>query len=177
MRAIVTALRNSHRVVDEDTGLAGLDGALNEEQIPPTWDDRMEYPADRLRVFSVSRRATRPGKPESGVRECEFFLATPDPDEPPMLMQRIDPTRNEQPDGGGVLLSIAHNVMGLDFSYHDGEEWVDEWDGERAKFPLAVRIRLIVSADADGRDPWPISRIVNLPYPIVEDQQSSGGDG
>jgi len=171
--AIVTALRNVHRVPDEQTRLMGADDVLGEDQIPPAWPDDILYPADRLRLFTVTKRATRPGEPESNVKECEFFLATPDPERPPMLMQRIDPTRNPRPDGGGVVLPIAEGVMGLDIAYHDGEQWLGEWTEENGPFPLAVRIRVILTADPEGRDPVPITRIVTFPYIPVGDEQST----
>ena len=151
--AIATALRNSHRAGSRVV-VEGIDD----------WRDGM--PSDRIRMFTVSRNAVRAGQPESDVMECEFGLARrpEEPNAPAMLVRRIDPTRNEEPDGGGVVEPIAENVLALDFAYHDGFEWRDEWSRDTEGSLLAVRIRLMVLAPGDIEKIWTTSRIVSFPY-------------
>jgi hypothetical protein len=54
---------------------------------------------------------------------------------------------------------IAPEVVGLEFAYFDGVEWVDQWDStERGGLPLAVAIAMAVSSKrADRRDETPTS--------------------
>lgn len=152
-RAIVTVLRNAHRNPGNDFLLEGVDA----------WQGR--YPADRIRFLTISRRTIRPGEPESDVRECEFFLAEPKgEDEFPVLVRRMDPTRNQKPDDGGVLEPVARNVLALDFAYHDGIEWTDRWPESRREWPAAIRVWLTVGAEAKPRREVTVSRIVSFPY-------------
>lgn len=152
VRAIVTALRNAHRNPGKDFLLEGVD------------DWQGELPADRIRFLAISRKMVRPGQPESDVRECEFFLSEPTERELPLLLRRTDPTRNEQPDEGGVLEPIARNVVALDFTYHDGLEWTERWRKSQRAWPAAVRVRLTVVSETTPRRSCTVSRMVSWPY-------------
>ena len=151
IQTISTALRNAYRPLGETPLLEGTDAQMG------------SIPADRVRFFVVSPAPIRPGEPESDVRECEFFLNQPAPDRPPVLMQRLDPTRNEQPDGGGIVQCVAENIIGLDLAYFDGREWKSEWPEKSNRWPVAVRIDLVAADPEGGRMVWPVSRIVNFP--------------
>src|SRR5690606_32802021 len=110
--AIALALRNAYRPSLDDTAdLLGEDGWIG------------DFPADRIRFYSVSWEPVRRGWPESDVRLVEFFILEPPedlPDQQPVLMRRLDPTRNPEPDEGGVLDRVAQGVLGLDIAYYDG---------------------------------------------------------
>jgi len=153
LRAVAAALRNAYRSTDEDEwlleGVAERDGPL---------------PADHIRLFAVSRRTVRPDEPESDVRECELGLLRPDDVGLPVLVRRTDPTRNELPDGGGVLERVAGNIVGLAFEYHDGVTWRDHWPETLRRWPDAIRVYLVVAAEDQPRRTWTVSRTVNFPY-------------
>ncbi|NQU75927.1 MAG: hypothetical protein HQ546_06410 [Planctomycetes bacterium] len=156
VQAIATAIRNAFRSPDGSEFLQGIDG------------QRDGRPADRIRLFTVSRKTVRPNQPESDVVECEFFLGEPVPGAPSALMLRTDPTRNRPPDGGGVVERIAENVVALDLTYYDGLSWCQEWDGTKRHWPLAVAVKLAVATDgqagkAQGKT-LTVSRMVNFPY-------------
>jgi len=168
VNVIATALRNAFRAGGEEAVLEGTEDRLG------------EMPADRLRFFTVSRTTVRHGQPESDVKECEFFLSMPADGSLPALMQRLDPTRNDQPDGGGVVLRVAVNVLGLEMSYHDGRQWQPEWPKDANRWPVAVRIRLAVLAEAaegprgpgGSQNVWTTSRIVNFPRRPAEKESN-----
>lgn len=171
--AIATALRNAFRPADPRQALMlGLDD----------WrGDGDQFPSDHIRFFTVSRRTLREGQPESDVREVEFGIMAP-PDDPDAqelaaLMRRTDPTRNPDPDGGGVLERISDRVVGLNFQYHDGVEWRDQWmqaDG----WPHAVRVALLVAPDDPEAPPFLVSRLVNFPlWPRQVPGSGGGGNG
>ena len=104
----------------------------------------------------------------------------------PALIRRVDPTRNKQPDGGGVVEQLAGNVLALDLDYHDGLKWRADWPKDTKGWPVAIRIRLIVlagsaakSVNLDLADPvrlaesrwaWRTSRIVNFPRRTMADR-------
>ena len=150
--AIATALRNVHRSPGNEQVLEGRSGELG------------DAPADRVRVFTVTRKAVRPSGPQSDVVECEFFLAAPEAGGPPALFRRLDPTRNEPPDGGGVLERLAENVVALRIAYFDGGQWIDEWTEKNKGLPAAVRIQLVVADSADPAKVWQVGRTVNFPH-------------
>ena len=168
MNAIASALRNAYRGGGDQSVLEGIDLFQG------------KTPADRLRFFTTSNLIIRPGEPESDVKECEFFVGAPGAGELPALMRRLDPTRNKKPDEGGVVDVIAPNVLGLDFAYHDGVQWLSDWPEDSHGWPLAVRVRLVVLVgdeatyesamatvpwdSAEVMTAWPISRVVNFPH-------------
>lgn len=73
------------------------------------------------------------------------------------LMHREARNVDDDPERGGVVQAMAHNVRECNFRwYHEKkEEWVDEWDTESADFqnilPHAVEIRLVLEDD-EGRE-------------------------
>lgn len=163
VNTVATALHNACRTGAGQTVLEGVNGWCG------------EMPADRVRLFTVSGRTVRRGQPESDVRECEFFLSEPTGEAPPGLMQRTDPTRNEAPDGGGVVRRVAGNILCLDLAYHDGVQWVDDWTQDRRAWPMAVRIRLAVLIEKPLRKVWTTGRIVN--FPRRPQQRNTAGNG
>ena len=150
VHSLAVALRNLYRTADgKCIAFEGKNDWLG------------DFPADAIRFFSISRRQVRPGQPESDVHEFEFRIIAGHEEEPPALVRRTDPTRNEDPDGGGVLERMAEDVVGMNLSYHDGVDWRDEWEGDYA--PQAVRIDLFL-ASSDERDRITISRLVSFPH-------------
>lgn len=161
VQAIATALANADRYPDRDAVFEGIDDWLG------------DMPADRIRFSTVSKKTVRWGQPESDLKECDFYLAQPPDKDWPVLMRRTDPTRNEAPDEGGVIECIAENILGLNLLYHDGTDWREDWEQGSGGKPLAVRIELAVMSEAKQPKPWTISRIVNFPHRIIQNQQEA----
>jgi general secretion pathway protein J len=152
MRTIVTAIRNVYRPVT-DTDLL-FEGVV--ERSDPV-------PMSRLRLRTVDRRIIRRGEPESDVHQLEFFIREDNGRQ--MLMRRSDPTKNADPDRGGVVEPLAEDVVGLDLQYLDAGKWEDRWPDTLKRLPAAVNVRLLYRADdAPGGRPKiaAISRIVNF---------------
>ncbi len=151
MDSIIAALRNAYRTDANELLLEGLR------------DDYSDLPCDRIRFYTVSDRPVRLGQKESDVRECEFFVS-PQRDELPALIRRLDPTRNDPPDGGGVIQRIAGGVVTLRFSYFDGLLWQDRWEESAHAWPLAIRVQVTVASQTPPRKSLTLSRLVNFPY-------------
>jgi general secretion pathway protein J len=72
------------------------------------------------------------------------------------LLHRESPIIDDQPERGGTVLALSHDVRRLNLRYYDErkEEWLDEWDSESSdqmnRVPHAVEIALELE-DAQGR--------------------------
>ena len=159
--AVASSLRNGFRNPGENEAVLfeGLDEELDLR------------PADRVRFRSVSERVIRQGEPESDVHEVEFWLEAVEGEAWPSLLRRTDPTRNAEPDGGGVIERVAGPVAGFDVSYFDGTSWVPDWPAYLEAWPEAVRVRVAVPVDV-GAGPGDVGgdalrtyqRLVYLPW-------------
>jgi type II secretory pathway pseudopilin PulG len=150
--AVVTALRNAYRPIDaDDARFVGVDDAAG------------ELPADRVSFRTLSRRSLRRDEAESDVRDVEFFVERPDTAKPAVLLRRTDPTRNEPPDNGGVVETLATNVSGLGITYFDGLIWADEWP-ESKRWPRAVRLEILYVADTRSGELGRVTRLVGFPH-------------
>ena len=152
LRIITSSLRNAYRpVTDNDVLFEGIS-----ERSDP-------IPSGRVRFRAIDRRIIRAGQPESDVHEIEFFVR--EDDSHSTLMRRTDPTRNLDPDGGGVVEPIAADVVGLDLQYFDGQKWEDRWRATRKRWPTAVNVRLIYRDDSapNSNHLGAVSAIVNFP--------------
>jgi type II secretion system protein J len=152
MRAIVTAIRNVYRPVTDNDLL--FEGVIERSE---------SLPMSRLRLRTIDRRIIRRGQPESDVHEIEFFIR--EENGRAKLMRRSDPTKNPEPDLGGVVEPLAEDVVGLDLQYLDAGKWEDRWPDALKRLPAAVNVRLLYRADdAPGGAPRiaAISRIVNF---------------
>ncbi len=162
LRAITTALRNAYRTDANDWELEGLKDATDGP------------PADRIRFFTTSRMRMRPGQPESDTRECEFFLARAEGEQLPVLLRRMDPTRNVAPDGGGILQRIAGNVVSLAFAYNDGTQWQQVWPADYRAWPVAIAVHVIVADEKDSTVTASARAIVGYTYQPVKSEVQLG---
>ncbi len=111
-------------------------------------EDRDEYdlPADSLHFTSLSHvRWVRDSK-ESELSEIGYYLETDRETETSFLFRREDWNVDGTLEEGGMALELAEGIDGLNFRYHDGEEWVDDWDSEARKgLPKAIEVVLLMS--------------------------------
>lgn len=168
LRTITSALRNAYRPVSDNDVL--FEGTLERSE---------PFPLARVRFRAIDRRVIRAGQPESDVHEIEFFLRDDGSRPAPMLMRRTDPTRNIDPDGGGVVEPLAMDILGLDLQYFDGQQWLDRWAETEKRWPTAVNVRLIYLADAATGRQGAVSRLVNFPDWAQREQgpSASGAPG
>jgi general secretion pathway protein J len=73
------------------------------------------------------------------------------------LMHRESPVVDDDPERGGTVHALCHDVRELNLRWFDSdrEEWVDEWDSESSDYagkrPSAFEIRLELE-DSEGRE-------------------------
>ena len=84
------------------------------------------------------------------------------------LVHREATIVDEEPERGGRVLALAHNLRSLNLRYYDKnkEEWLDEWDSEGAdhmnRTPDAFEIRMELE-DEDARTATFFTRITATP--------------
>ncbi|MBB6429897.1 prepilin-type N-terminal cleavage/methylation domain-containing protein [Algisphaera agarilytica] len=165
IRTIATALTQQFRNTgDDDRVFVGIDDEV---------DGR---PADSIRFFAVSNRVIRPGEPESDVHEIEFYLEPQDGEPYPALLRRTDPTRNEEPDEGGVIELVARGIGGLDFEYFDGQQWLPDWPEFLGSSPMALRVTVGVTLNDEAGTMRPYRRLIYFPM-MPQPGQGGGANG
>lgn len=110
-------------------------------------EDREEYdlPFDSLHFTSLSHiRWVRDSK-ESELREIGYYLETDREMEKSFLFRREDWNVDGTLEEGGIALELAEGIDGLDFRFHDGAEWVEDWDSKaRNGLPKAIEVVLLM---------------------------------
>jgi general secretion pathway protein J len=111
-------------------------------------EDREEHdlPFDSLHFTSFSHvRWVRDSK-ESELCEIGYYLETDREMEKSFLFRREDWNVDGTLEEGGIALELAEGIDGLNFRYHDGAEWVEDWDSKaRNGLPKAIEVVLLMS--------------------------------
>lgn len=104
------------------------------------------------------------------ARECDqtsITVWTEDADEGPgyTLWHREAPRVGEEPDEGGPIQPLAHNVRSFNLRYLDPRtnEWLEEWDNRKPDttgLPRAVQIGLVLIAP----DPNDADQTIDVPF-------------
>ncbi|QQE11154.1 type II secretion system protein [Planctomycetota bacterium] len=124
---------------------------------------------DEVTYFGVVHQQVRYGYAESDVKEVHFRIERREETEetPAMgaLVLRLDPTLNEEPDEGGVEMVVAKNIVGLNVEYHDGVDWVHDWEVDQGlKYPQLMRVTVTAEDSMKPRRRVTLTRLVNLPW-------------
>ncbi len=115
------------------TGLLGEDG------------EEDDLPFDSLHFTSLSHVRWVKDSRESELCEIGYYLETDRETEKSFLFRREDWNVDGTLEEGGVALELAEGIDGLNFRYHDGAEWVDEWDSKaRDGLPKAIEVILLM---------------------------------
>ena len=111
-------------------------------------EDREEYdlPFDSLHFTSLfSHIRWVKDSRESDLREIGYYLETDQEMEKSFLFRREDWNVDGTLEEGGIALELAEAIDGLNFRYHDGVEWVEDWDSKtRNGLPKAIEVVLLM---------------------------------
>ena len=115
---------------------------------------------DYLDFIAASNMMADPGddRKESDICEVGYFISEDYP-EKGLLVRRFDLTPDRKPFSGGKVEIVAENIVGINFQYHNGEEWVDSWDPDPDEddedavkadgFPAMVLVEIMVRDEND----------------------------
>lgn len=126
--------------------------------------------ADRLSL--VTTTCLRGGEEETGYDAYELTYYRGFGMKDGLLLMKRSPYYDpEEPFEEGEEVVIADHVRALDFAYYDGEDWLEEWDGEiEEKMPRAVRITLGLAVGEEG-PLHSFSTVVHLPLAALTEEK------
>jgi len=114
-------------------------------------------PIDEVYFVSMAHQKRYAGVKEGDAAEFSYWSEEDRRGGPfRSLIHREAPVIDDQPERGGTVLALSHDVRKLNLRYYDErkEEWLDEWDSESAeqmnRTPHAVEIALELE-DKEGR--------------------------
>jgi hypothetical protein len=99
-----------------------------------------------MRVVSTTN--ARPGRAENDLYEVEYSLLRTE-GKSAMLRRRcpILGIEIEEELQGGILTTIAENVVDFKILYFDGQEWSESWPPEMTMLPEIVEITIMAAVD------------------------------
>lgn len=127
---------------------------------------------DQIVFTTLSHRVYYADQRECEQAEVAFYLYQKDGHELRSLMKRESPFIDEKLFEGGSNYTLVDSVRSLKFLYWDRQQakWVEDWDSDggnsRDRFPLAVRLEMVV---ADGNRDLSIRNEFKLANPNNEE--------
>jgi len=111
-----------------------------------------DQPADTLQFTTLSYARVGEGSTDPTVTVVEYALV-PDPEtQTSVLMHREETVPLEPSENSLEEYELAESVIGLNFRYFDGQNWLDQWsDADKKRLPKAVEIQLIIK-DYSGQE-------------------------
>ena len=75
---------------------------------------------------------------------------------------------------------MSDRVVGLEFAYHDGFDWIGSWDSELdGGLPIAVQVTVTIADPSDDESVITMDNVfqikVALPTAVLPDDTSAGG--
>lgn len=124
-------------------------------------------PIDEIYFVAKAHRKLYPDVKESLLAEFGYTSESLRGSAFRTLMHREAPTIDEEPEKGGMVLAMCHNVREFNLRFYDPkkEEWVDEWDSEASetlnRLPRAIEIRLELEDDHGNVEAFFTRTLVN----------------
>lgn len=122
---------------------------------------------DRVTFTSLSHQRLYRDTRESDQTEITIWAEpAPGAGRGYVLYHRESSRIDEEPDEGGTILPLAHDVRSFELRYLDAQkdEWVEEWDSRASetlnRMPRAVQVGLVLIAP----DPEDADRTIDVPF-------------
>lgn len=122
-------------------------------------------PIDEIYFVAMAHQKRYAGAKEGNAAEFAYWSEDDRKGGPfRSLIHRESPIIDDQPERGGTVLALSHDVRRLNLRYYDErkEEWLDEWDSESGdqmnRTPHAIEIALELE-DEQGRSAAYFTRV------------------
>lgn len=145
-----------------------LVGMISESTVPPSAN---------LTVRVVSNAKARPAQTEGHLYDVQYFLM--EKNDKKLLLRRKCPVVGGEEDeaiAGGMLTTIAENIVAFNIRYYDTIQWLEEWPRESGELPALMEVSLaVVIGDGESDKPKTIksSFLVNFPRLQQQDDEQS----
>ncbi len=137
-------------------------------------DETSTTGGSRVILWATSGVPARRGYPEGDVYEVEYALADGVSESGRVLTRRVCPIvtlsrddENYVAGTGGMLTTIAENVVQFQVQYYDGYTWLDQWPEEQGVLPELVQVTLVGQRPNDPEGQHPIIRSFAVTFPRV----------
>ncbi len=132
-----------------------------------------------LTMRIVGTAKARANEPEGDIYEVQYLLSRDEDNS--VLLRRLCPIVGIEEDietQGGMLMTIAENILDFDIQYFDGTEWLNEWPVEATGLPGLVQVVLTAanSQEAEEKDLVNRSFIVSFPRMAESDEQEADNE-
>ncbi|NLH15601.1 MAG: hypothetical protein GX455_03375 [Phycisphaerae bacterium] len=133
--------------------------------------DTASGPVSSLTMRIISGSTARYGQPEGDMYDVQYY--TMEQDGKKYLMRRIWPVVSlpeldqalEEP--GGILYSLAENIVTFTIQYYNGYEWLDQWPKEQRSLPEMIQILIVARIPGDEELKQPIAKTLVVTFPRV----------
>ncbi|MBI4580636.1 MAG: prepilin-type N-terminal cleavage/methylation domain-containing protein [Planctomycetes bacterium] len=114
----------------------------------------------RINLLVIGDRRVRRDGSESDHYETSFFLSPSGGGRMlSSLMCRRDHALDDRIEEGGIVTTVADNIVGLSFEYRSAGQWYREWSPTELQPPEAVRVT-VAAANRPDRDSRSMDTIV-----------------
>jgi len=114
-------------------------------------NENAENPSDTIRFTMLSHARAKEGGSDPSVSILEYELIPVPQAETAVLMHTEETNYLSLSENTLERFELAEQVVGLNFRYYDGKEWLDQWSAlDRKKLPKAVEIEIIFK-DSGGQ--------------------------
>ena len=135
--------------------------------------------ADTLRLHASAHESVS-GERSSDIRKVEFAFELLSEGDEGVLVRRITTNLLAPEVPEPVEDVLCRNVTGLNFTYFDGQDWLDSWDSTTQGNTLPVAVQVSVAVGKRGeegpqRGSYELSRLLILPCGGEEDGDGAAG--
>jgi hypothetical protein len=129
-----------------------------------------EYSTSYIVFYTINRTKARALEPEGDMYEVEYYLLKNE--DGSFLMRRLWPNPSDEFESGGILTTIAENIVLFQVRYFDGEEWYDQWLEDMETQPQMIEVIIAARPENQGM-PIIESFIVNLTRTVTSTTETT----
>ncbi len=114
--------------------------------------------------FNILGSIKRP-VPSSDIKEVGYYLESDrkSKNHSWLLIRREDKHYDNEPLEGGETNILLRNVVSLDFSFKQGNDWTERWDSRQNKrIPSAVKTRLVIINNKNKEEVFEFISALNM---------------
>jgi type II secretion system protein J len=162
--------RFAANIIERDLTNIYRDEDYENTKLIGTVEDLAEYSTSYIVFYTINRTKARALEPEGDMYEVEYYLLKNE--DGSFLMRRLWPNPSDEFESGGILTTIAENIVLFQVRYFDGEEWYDQWLEDMETQPQMIEVIIAARPENQGM-PIIESFIVNLTRTVTSTTETT----